>query len=218
MPRPIAVFSDFDGTITLRDSNDALVDRYIGATRREAYDRLFAEGHGTLWEVLDTSMQACEVPLERAVAFLLESVELDPGFVAFQAFCEREGLPLAILSAGLLEVIEAFMARAGLTLPITANQAHHPPGCFGLTPVDASCPTGVDKAMVLQASKDAGNYTVFVGDGFSDRLAAPVADLVYAKTGKALAVYCERKGIPFVAFERFDEVLADLAKRLPDLV
>ena len=114
----------------------------------------------------------------------------DPTFEAFHRWCDQRGLPLSILSAGLGEVIAAFMDNAGLVLPITANSAHHFENGFGLVPMDRACPTGVDKAMVLRASKAQGIYTVFVGDGFSDRLAAPEADLVYAKTDMALARYC----------------------------
>jgi 2-hydroxy-3-keto-5-methylthiopentenyl-1-phosphate phosphatase len=53
-----------------------------------------------------------------------------------------------------------------------------------------------------------------VGDGFSDRLAAPEADLVFAKRGMALATYCLKRDIPFVPFQRFSEVQADLEARL----
>jgi 2-hydroxy-3-keto-5-methylthiopentenyl-1-phosphate phosphatase len=210
----IGVYSDFDGTITLRDCNDALVDMYIGRDRREAYDRLFLEDKGTLWEVLDTSMRACEVPLEQAIQYLVGEVPIDPTFEPFHAWCQAKGLPLAIVSAGLGEIIQAFLQNAGLVLPVTANQAHCQSTHFGLVPMDSACPTGVDKARVLREAKAQGIYTVFVGDGFSDRLAAPEADLVYAKTGMALAKYCTDRGIPFVAFDRFNEVQADLEARL----
>ncbi|MDB5097261.1 MAG: hypothetical protein JWM80_1682 [Cyanobacteria bacterium RYN_339] len=210
----MAVFSDFDGTITLRDCNDALVDKYIGADRREAYDRLFRDGSGTLWEVLDTSMRACEVPLETAIQLLLGEVKIDPTFTTFHAWCAERDVPFSIVSAGLGEIIQAFMEQAGVAPPITANQAYRHDTHFGLVPVDRACPTGVDKAAVLRAAKAEGLYTVFVGDGFSDRLAAPEADLVYAKRDMALATYCVKRAIPFVPFERFSEVQTDLEARL----
>lgn len=210
-----AIFSDFDGTITLRDSNDALVDRYIGADRREAYDRLFLEGGGVLWEVLNTSLQACAVPLEEAIAFLREAVAIDPTFAPFSAWAADRGIPLAVLSAGLFEVVEAFLRSEGLEVPITANRACRYADRFGLTPADAKCPTGVDKAAVLRAARASGRYTIFIGDGFSDRLAAPHADLVYAKAG--LVRYCEKRGIAHVPFENFTEIRADLERRLERL-
>jgi 2,3-diketo-5-methylthio-1-phosphopentane phosphatase len=209
------VFSDFDGTITLRDSNDALVDRYIGAEKRATYDRLFLDGGGVLWEVLDTSLQACGVPLPEALSFLQEAVAIDPGFVGFHDWCRDREIPLSVLSAGLHEVVECFLLQAGLALPIRANRASCFENRFGLTPADAGCPTGVDKAAVIQEARAAGHYTIFIGDGFSDRLAAPHADLVYAKS--ALARFCDKRGIPYVPFEGFAEIQADLARRLKGL-
>jgi 2-hydroxy-3-keto-5-methylthiopentenyl-1-phosphate phosphatase len=159
-------------------------------------------------------MRACEVPLETAIQLLLGEVQIDPTFRDFHAWCIRRGVPFSIVSAGLGEIIAAFMGQAGLMPPITANQAFVHETHFGLVPTDPACPTGVDKAAVLRAAKAEGWYTVFVGDGFSDRQAAPEADLVYAKRGMALAQYCTKRGIPFVAFERFSEVQADLEARL----
>jgi 2,3-diketo-5-methylthio-1-phosphopentane phosphatase len=209
-----AVFSDFDGTITLRDCNDALVDNYIGHDRRAAYDRLFAEGKGTLWEVLDTSMRACGVRLEHAIEYLTCTVELDPSFATFHSWCARRDLPLSIVSAGLGEIIQAFLARANLQMPVTANLATTGPDFFGLAPLEHGCPTGVDKARLLREAKAAGSYTIFIGDGFSDRLAAPEADLLYAKRDMALATYCLERGIAFVPFSRFSEIQLDLEERL----
>lgn len=212
----LVVYSDFDGTITLRDSNDALVDRYIGAEKRQAYDRLFLEGHGTLWEILDTSLQACGVPLDEAIAFLRATVAIDRSFLPFHQWLVERDIPIEVLSAGLYEVVEAFLAAEGLALPINANRAHCFPDRFGLAPTDEACPTGVDKAAILLAARSRGLTTVFIGDGFSDRLAAPHADLLYAKS--ALARYCDKQGIAYVPFERFAEVQADLERRLPDLL
>lgn len=211
----LAIYSDFDGTITLRDSNDALVDRYVGATNRQAYDKLFLEGKGTLWEILDTSLQACQVPLEEAIVFLRQTVEIDRSFVAFHAWCEKSQLPLSVLSAGLFEVVQAYMLAEGLDLPIAANRARRFERHFGLEPADLGCPTGVDKGAVLLQAKREGLYTVFIGDGYSDRLAVPHADLVYAKS--SLARYCTERNFPYVPFSTFKDVQADLETRLPHM-
>ena len=211
----VAIYSDFDGTITLRDSNDALVDRYVGAQNRQAYDKLFLEGKGTLWEILDTSLQACRVPLDEAIGFLQAHVAIDRSFVEFHAWCVERRVPLSVLSAGLFEVVQAYMAAEGLDLPIAANRARRLEGHFGLEPADMGCPTGVDKGAVLLAARQEGLYTVFIGDGFSDRLAVPHADLVYAKS--SLARYCTEREIPYVPFETFRDVQTDLTQRLTHL-
>jgi len=212
MPQPLAVYTDFDGTITLDDCNDALVARFLGPVRRVAYDRAFTEGQLVLWRLLDASLTACEVPLPEAIAYLHAHVRVDPAFVPFEAWCRAHGIPVEVVSAGTEEVVRAFLLREGLDLPVIANHAAACAPGFGLRPRDAACPTGVDKAAVLLAARARGEYTVFIGDGFSDRLAVPHADLVYAKGG--LAKWCAKQGLAHVAVAGFAEVQADLEARL----
>lgn len=211
----VAVFCDFDGTITLRDTNDALVEHFLGAERRVAYDRLFYDGVLPLWEVLDRALIACGVPLETALAHVHAHIPMDPHFAPFSAWCAARNWPLHIVSAGLVEVITSLLAREGLSLPITANRARRSPTAFGLEPVDARCPTGVDKAAIVRAARDAGAFTVFIGDGMSDRLAVPHADLVLAKG--PLIRWCERHGHAHVAIAGFEEVPPLLASRTQHL-
>ena len=49
---------------------------------------------------------------------------------------------------------------------------------------------------------------VYVGDGYSDRCAALVADRVFATDG--LADYLAERGVPHERFETFHEVVAAL--------
>ncbi|MEB3222591.1 MAG: HAD-IB family phosphatase [Candidatus Sericytochromatia bacterium] len=205
---PVVILCDFDGTVTLRDSNDALVEHFVGAARRLAFDRRVRDHRAPLWQVLDEALQACNVSLEVALAHLLAHVPLDPDFAAFSRWCEGQGWPVRIVSAGVHEVIAAFLAREGLEVPIAANRARLLEGCFGLVPADPTCPTGVDKAGIVQACRAAGAFTVFLGDGMSDRLAVPHADLVLAKG--QLAAYCAHKGLAHVAFPHFSWVRSQL--------
>ncbi|MEB3196768.1 MAG: HAD-IB family phosphatase [Candidatus Sericytochromatia bacterium] len=211
----VTILCDFDGTITLRDTNDALVAHFVGAERRVAFDRLVRDGGRPLWEVLDMALEACQVPLEEALVHLHRHVPFDPHFVPFSAWCATRGWPLRIVSAGLGEVIGALLAREGLDLPVAANRARRSPRGFGLEPVDPSCPTGVDKAAIVRAVQAEGGFTVFIGDGLSDRLAAPHADLVFAKAG--LSQWCRQQGIDHVPFARFDAVQAHLEQHLTDV-
>lgn len=211
----VAVFSDFDGTITKRDCNDALVEAFLGADRHRAYDRMLVQrkiSDPNLWQLLDLSLSACGVPLEVAIAHLLATVQLDSGFAAFHAWCQVEKISLEIVSAGAFEIVTSFLAAAGLPVPVTANRAIRRPDGFGLAPLDADCPTGVDKGAILAAARARGDYVVFIGDGISDRGAAPEADLVYAKT--SLAVFCRARSISFVPYETFADVQNDLTRRL----
>ena len=61
----------------------------------------------------------------------------------------------------------------------------------------------------LQAGADQGRTTrgrdtVLVGDGTSDRKAALLADVVFAKG--SLAEWCAASGVPYVPFTTLDDV------------
>ena len=47
----------------------------------------------------------------------------------------------------------------------------------------------------------------YAGDGVSDLSAARETDLLFAKKGHDLVVYCEREGIPFTVFEDWTSIL-----------
>ena len=208
----LAIFTDFDGTITTRDSLDALVDAFVGADRRAEYDRMFLEGRHALWQVLDTSLKACGVPLDVAIRFLHDHVPIAPTFGPFHAWCVGRGIPVEVVSAGVYEIVESYLSASGLHMPIRANRAAPGADCFGLTPLEATCTTGVDKGAIVRAAREGGYHSVFIGDGFSDRLAVKEADWVYAKAG--LARYCAERELAFEPFESFSDVLEDLEARL----
>lgn len=211
-PMRLAIYTDFDGTITTRDSIVTLTTAFLAAERKSELDQAFHVGDRPLWELIDTSLAACGVPLDEAIRYLHANVAIDPTFAAFHAWCAERTIPLEVLSAGVHEIVASFLDAAGLVIPIRANRACRRAPGFGITPLEAACPTGVDKGGIVREAKDAGHFTVYVGDGFSDRLAVKEADLVYAKAD--LARYCAKRNLPFVPFERFEDVQRDLARRL----
>jgi 2-hydroxy-3-keto-5-methylthiopentenyl-1-phosphate phosphatase len=102
-------------------------------------------------------------------------------------------------------------AIAPVSLPILTNGVDFDAWRmrFADLPVDCPCRAcGTCKRAPALEARARGRTVVLVGDGASDRHAAHVADVVFAKA--ALADYCEREGL---AFTRFDS-LADVAARL----
>jgi len=75
-------------------------------------------------------------------------------------------------------------------------------------------PHGHDKAAALRAARAAGRRTVLVGDGFSDREPAAVADLVFARRGRSLADWCRARAIACEEFDTFHDVQRGVAERL----
>jgi 2-hydroxy-3-keto-5-methylthiopentenyl-1-phosphate phosphatase len=201
----LAVFVDFDGTITDVDTFDALVRAVAGDSVWEAIDGALIAGTITLREAL--TRQAALVRLSRAetLEFMMANAHVDPAFEAFVAAVRVHGGTIAVLSSGIATVIHDALARANVDVEVIANDVDFAPGGWTMTFVDPS-DNGHDKAAHVRAARERGARTVYVGDGISDFAAALVADERFAKRGRALEAYCRERGIACTSFESFSEI------------
>jgi 2-hydroxy-3-keto-5-methylthiopentenyl-1-phosphate phosphatase len=192
---------DWDGTVTVRDSQWMLLEEFGD---RE----IFAATEGVLGtalsyrDVMEQQVATIHAPLEEAVAFLVENVEVRAGF---RELVERFR-PL-VLSSGFVETIEPILAREGVEVDLVANRLDpRPDGWRVVWNDDAPCPECGDlcKRRALPHERP----LVYVGDGYSDRCAALAADRVFARRG--LAEYLDAEGLRYEPFETFHDVRAAL--------
>jgi HAD superfamily phosphoserine phosphatase-like hydrolase len=139
------------------------------------------------------------------LAFLESHARIDPTFAPFVHTARARGASVAVVSAGIRAVIGPALERAGVDVPVFANDVDFDPGGWAMRFVDDS-PLGHDKAARVAAARSAGSRTVYAGDGISDFEAAHAADAVFAKRGRALERYCRERGVPFTPFSSFDEI------------
>ena len=207
------IFSDFDGTITEKDTLIFLTTNLGGGAQLiEAIGRLIRQGQLSLSEGIAAEMRSIRRPFAEAEALLREKVRIDPGFVPFAAWCEEKQIPLTVLSAGFQQLIDLFIKREEFPhLEILANTLKPNEEIGWQCVFRDKTPDGHDKAAPLRAAKKRGEHVIFIGDGLSDRGAADVADEVFAK--HSLAEYCQERGINFHPYQTFDEVLKQLQDR-----
>jgi 2,3-diketo-5-methylthio-1-phosphopentane phosphatase len=204
------IFSDFDGTITEKDTLVFLATSLGGGPQMvEAVGRLINEGKLSLRDGIAGEMRSIRVPFVEAARILREQVRIDPGFPLLSRWCEKREIPLTVLSAGFHQIIDLFLPRDQFPkLSILANELlpDEKTGwrCIFRDPT----PFGHDKARTLQMARERGEYVIFIGDGLSDRQAAEAADLVFAK--HSLAEYCRARGINCHEFQTVHEVLEKL--------
>jgi HAD superfamily phosphoserine phosphatase-like hydrolase len=212
-PARLHVFCDFDGTITRPDTLEFLTERFgRGHEHYSESGRLLREGKLTLREAIARDIETLRVPFAEAAAALRAHVAIDPGFHPLVAWCAARGIRLSILSAGFHEIVELFLAPGDLPgVEIRANRLE--PGSWRCVFRDPS-PDGHDKARALRAARRRGYRTVFIGDGYSDRGPARVADLVFARRGRSLLEFCRVRSVPCEAFDTLEEVRRSLEARL----
>ncbi len=209
-PHPLAIFSDFDGTISHPDTLNFLAETFSSHEFRRGIGKQIASGEISLRDGIQQEVNAIRGTLEEVLSLLRKHVEIDRAFPAFATWCQNKGIPLTILSAGIKDVIENLLLPYNLPqVRILANPLCIAEGKWSLQFLDDT-PWGHDKSRAVDEAKTQGYRAVFLGDGLSDRRAAEMADLVFAKAG--LARYCVERQIPHRAFTSFAEVQEELMR------
>jgi 2,3-diketo-5-methylthio-1-phosphopentane phosphatase len=200
------IFSDFDGTITEKDTLVFLSTNLGGGPKMvEAIGRLIREGKITLREGIEAEMRSIRRPFSEAVDLLRREVQIDPGFAPLARWCEEKGIPLTVLSAGFHQFIDLFISREEYPrLEILANTIYPNEETGWQCKFRDRTSWGHDKSVALQAARKRGEYVIFIGDGLSDRGAAEAADEVFAK--HSLAEYCRERGINCHEYQTFSEI------------
>src|SRR5205085_10956485 len=102
-------------------------------------------------------------------------------------------------------------ARVGV--PLLTNAVDWQSGELRFPNLDRCCPCsscGTCKQAPIKEARRRGRTTVFVGDGVSDRKAALLADVLFAKG--PLAEWCELTGVDHVLFSSLADVRAELCR------
>ncbi|MFZ4585243.1 MAG: HAD-IB family phosphatase [Acidimicrobiia bacterium] len=202
-----SVFFDFDGTISIDDTGVYLLER-LGAPEWRELDAQYARGEigsrqcvGAQWDLLPH-----DEALVRATA---AEVAIDPHFAPLVHALWDAGAEVAVVSDGFGFNVRALCDQLGVDcyandVDWAAWKLLHPfeDRCCACS----SC--GTCKQAPIKDAKRRGRTTVLVGDGVSDRKAALLADLVFAKDG--LARWCDDMGAPYRPFTTLAEVYAGL--------
>ncbi|MCJ1472447.1 hypothetical protein MMC13_001095 [Lambiella insularis] len=219
-------FTDFDGTITLQDSNDYLTDNLgFGQKRRKELNADCLDGRATFRDTFLEMLNSITTPLPACISYLCAHITLDPHFSTFFAYAQSHCIPIIVLSSGMQPIIRALLTHllgpAASAIEIVCNDAVPRPGKSLADPAgwtiafhDASG-FGHDKSLAIRpyAAHVRGMpqrerpVLLYAGDGVSDLSAARETDLLFAKRGRDLVTFCEREGVPFTVFGDWGEIL-----------
>ena len=208
--------TDFDGTITLLDSNDHMVDTVgMGYTeRRKINEEIISEKTG-FRDGFRRMMESVKHPFHEMEELVRRDVKLDPGFKEFYAFAKANNIPVIVVSSGMTPIIRSIFAnligdKDASEIEIISNDVkftdaeqkgetwelvyRHPENWFGH-----------DKSLSILPYRDLPNRPMlfFAGDGISDMSAARHADVLFVKDKKDndLATYCNTNKINYHLFK-----------------
>ena len=205
-------FVDFDGTITKKDTTDAIVSSFARDGWQEIM-RLWNEGKLSTEQSARLILPYLQVSSEEAARFLRE-IPIDDTFRDFLTYVKARDEQCYILSDGFDFNISTVLEKAGITLlPVYTNQLIIWENSYDIACPHASpcghCGT-CKKTLVKKLSKEA-DQAVYIGDGYSDHCGCQAADLIFAKG--FLLRYCRAQKIPARPFRTF----ADIVKYLENL-
>ncbi|KAK2873445.1 hypothetical protein FQN49_002368 [Arthroderma sp. PD_2] len=221
-PRVI-FFTDFDGTITLQDSNDKLTDNLgFGPGERSARNTAILEGRISFRDGFQEMLDSIDAPFDEGVDFLCERGTLDPHFTEFYNWAKDNNVPVVVLSSGMVPIIHALLVKLlghePENVQIVANQVSsrdgkdiNSKGGWKIEFHDDSH-FGHDKSLEIRPyaalPKSDRPILLYAGDGVSDISAARQTDLLFAKKGHDLTIICKRDDVPYTTFEDWSTILS----------
>ena len=206
-------FTDFDGTITTRDTLVVLLDHFADP-KVCGCDWRDIEFDPTRPEVdkLQAELDLLPCSLEEALHLIDQEVCLRPGFVRCARRLAEQGIPLIVLSGGLLPLIHHLLDPLELdNLQIYANDlqieeqrwiAKRP----DLPRSGKSC--NHCKSWHLRQLTGQNRIRIYAGDGSTDFCAAGLADVVFARD--TLATYLNHTERKHQRFRDWHDVMQHL--------
>ena len=207
----VHIITDFDGIITDQDTLETLLRRF-GSPEWLRIEHRLEQGLLTVDDAFQQQMGLLEVSLEEALNTLDDVIQIDTTV----GECAKEllagGGRFTIASAGFGEIISHLLKGI---LPegvvIHANQVEIINNHWAVIPSPTPKLKGLCthcKRYWVEKAKEAGDFVIYVGDGFTDRCPAEAADRVYARG--SLLTYRKEQGLPTYPFQDFGTMWNDI--------
>ncbi len=204
----LKIFVDFDGTITTEDVGDAIFREFGDLQVVEKIIDDLNNDRITSRQCWDMLCRCVEKVNEGELISFIDSKKIDSTFKSFINFCNNNNIELFILSDGFDFYIQRILSREGLShLKYFANKLHI--DGTKLIPeypfFDPEYPIAANPKQyhIINNSSD-DDYTIYIGDGNSDKEASQYCDYIFAKN--SLLKFCERERISYLPFNNFDDV------------
>jgi 2-hydroxy-3-keto-5-methylthiopentenyl-1-phosphate phosphatase len=210
----IKIFIDFDGTITIEDVGESIFRNFGNKRKVEKIiedllnDKISAKQS---WIELCNSIDKIDVNILNEFIYRMD---VDPGFHNMVKFCEDHNIQIIVLSDGFDYYIDMILKRENLYgLEYFSNHliiSHLNKFIPEFPYEDPKCRYSANckKNHIINNSRDE-DFTIYIGDGNSDKDTALYCDLIFAK--KSLLRHCEMERVPFFSYNTFDDVVEKLS-------
>ena len=209
MSRPLALVSDFDGTITADDFFTLAAERYFDEKMLAPW-RAYQSGEKKHFDALNEMFrQLKHLPdLEE----FTKNIPIDSCFSETARFCHEKHIPVYICSAGCdwyIKLLIGNIIRENQICLVTNHCEYSLQTGLVMQRLPKNHPCyddeiGVSKTEVVRQLKEQGFHVIFAGDGKPDIHPAREADVIFAK--KKLLQLCLKENIPTQPFQSFADI------------
>ena len=207
------IFVDFDGTITRKDVGEEL---FIEFGEKDFCRNLIYNWNAGKVIPRDGWKSLCEsVGTANRIQMLeyLREVEIDTSFKNFKKYSDENGFDMKIISDGFDFYINTILDKENISgVEISSNRLEFAKDgklipYFPNSADDCKCSANCKRNFVLNNSSD-DDFTVYIGDGVSDRCPVQYCDFIFAKG--SLLKFCEINRITYFPYSTFVDVIKKL--------
>lgn len=218
MTKKMAIFCDFDGTITEKDNIIAIMKQFAPEGWEQVKDEILTEqmsireGVGKLFSLLPSNQK------QDITEFVRKQATIRSGFPEFVQYVQHNRIPLYIVSGGIDFFVEPILAEFGPFNGLYCNSANFDDETIDIRwphSCDPECDNdcGCCKPSVIRSLKlDDDVYRIVIGDSVTDLQAARQADFVFAR--ELLLEKASEYGLDHQAYETFFDIIDGLKQRL----
>lgn len=202
-----AYLFDFDGTITLKDTSELVLEQFAEGDWR-TYDKMMDRGEISLEKCMKEQFRLVTARPQEILRYLDGKVRIREGFVDIVEFLIRSGHKVAIVSAGLDFVIEHHLRSLGISgriEVICGRSSFNDHIEFDFPPVMDRAALDFKQDMVIRLRSTHDRIEYF-GDGSSDYNAARSSDHCFSVRGSRLDRLCHEEDIEYTEFDDFTEI------------
>jgi 2-hydroxy-3-keto-5-methylthiopentenyl-1-phosphate phosphatase len=211
--KSIKIFSDFDGTITIKDVGDTMFETFGGKQCLD-FIELYREERISAVKCFQLECEACGSVDKKELDDFLDSQVIDESYLEFVIFCNEHGFSHSILSDGMDYYIQRILDNNSVgNVPFYSNKLEFIPienskrvrfkPSFPYTDEVCDRCACCKRNIILTMSSDE-DVIIYIGEGYSDRCPARYADIVFAKD--ELLRYCQQENISFFEYKSFGDI------------
>ncbi len=206
------IFVDFDGTISKKDVGEAIFREFGNKNKvNDIIIKLLKD---------EITAKECWIQLCQSVGTIdrsklidfIDNMEIDLTFKNLESYCKSNAIELYVLSDGFDFYIDRIFERERLNnLKVYCNRLRINDNI--LIPefpfLDSGCTSSANcKRNHIINHSDDSDYTIFIGDGNSDKYTAQYCDYIFAKDD--LLKFCESERITYYPYNNFDDVVSKI--------